>query len=137
MTRRSQRAVLLCCLAMLGAAGCNVFGLRGSIAQRLQAEDPDVRITAIHDADRSGDRELLPLLVERLSDSHEEVRLFAFIALRRRTGKTLGYHYYDPRDERQKAIERWREYLRRNGLDGKAKTQGDEPNAPTRKGGKA
>ncbi len=119
MTLRSQRAVLGCCLAaLLGAAGgCHGLGPGGTIAERLQAEDPDVRIEAIHDAARQGGRDVLPLLVERLSDAHDEVRFFAFIALRRRTGKTFGYRYYDSREDRQQAIERWREYLRGNGLD--------------------
>ncbi len=91
-----------------------------------------MRIAAIHDAARSGDRELLPLLVERLSDAHDEVSFFAIIALRKRTGKTFGYRYYDSREDRQQAIERWREYLRKNGLDDAA----SDPNVPTgRKGG--
>lgn len=137
MTLRSQRAVLGCCLAACcAAAGCGALQRR-TVAERLQAEDPDVRIAAIHDAARSGDDELLPLLVERLSDSHAEVRLFAFIALRQRTGKTLGYRYYDPRPQRQEAIERWRAYLRRNGSPGKADAPSpSDANASARKGGK-
>ena len=91
-----------------------------------------MRIAAIHDAGQSGDRELLPLLVERLSDANDEARLFAFIALRKRTGKTFGYRYYDSREDRQEAIERWREYLRKNGLHDET----SDPNAPAdRKGG--
>lgn len=91
-----------------------------------------MRIAAIHDAAQSGDRELLPLLVERLSDANDEARLFAFIALRKRTGKTFGYRYYDSREDRQEAIERWREYLRKNGLHDAA----SDSNAPAdRKGG--
>lgn len=62
-------------------------------------------------AAEAGNREALPYLVDRLTDSERAVRMYAILALRRLTGQTLGYCYYDPPAERDVAVARWRRWL--------------------------
>jgi hypothetical protein len=82
------------------------------VADGLQSQDPSVRIDAIVAAAKAKDRQAVPLLVDRLSDSEEDVRFFAGIAIERITGETMGWHCYDPPARREAAIERWREWLK-------------------------
>jgi hypothetical protein len=84
--------------------------------QRLVAEDPSVRLTAIVEAGERKDRRAVPLLVERLGDSDSDVRLVANVALEKITGMTMGYECYEPEAKRQAAIERWRWWLRENNV---------------------
>jgi hypothetical protein len=63
------------------------------------------------EAQRTNDRQALPLLVERLNDSDDVVRMFAGNVLRQMTGQTMGYSFYDPPKARQEAVDRWRAYL--------------------------
>jgi HEAT repeat protein len=79
--------------------------------QRLQDEDAKVRLAAVVEAGQAKDRKALSLLVERLSDSEKDVRLYAIVALEHITGQTLDYRFYDSPEAREQAVERWREYL--------------------------
>lgn len=81
----------------------------------MQAEDPDERIEAIVQAGEQRDRGAVPHLVDRLTDSEADVRFFAIESLERITGKTMGYEYYAPREQRRQAVERWRDWLRERG----------------------
>ncbi len=54
---------------------------------------------------------MVPYLVDRLSDTEEDVRFYAFLALRRITGETMGYEYFSPPQKRAEAIQRWRAWL--------------------------
>jgi hypothetical protein len=83
----------------------------GDLPARLQHEDPAVRIWAIKEAGQSGDPALVPLLVDRLTDSERDVRVFAAIALRKAVGRTMGYRHYAGREEQNAAVERWRAWL--------------------------
>ena len=96
----------------LPTAGCR-FG-RQPLASALQSENPATRVQASHRAGRERDRSAIPLLVERLEDPAADVRLYAIGALRRITGKTLGYRYYDSPDKRLQAVQRWRKWVREN-----------------------
>jgi len=78
---------------------------------QLQAEDPSVRVQAIIAAAQGGDQSCVPLLVDRLSDSDEDVCFYAILALEKLTGTRMGYEYYDPADSRKAAIARWRAWL--------------------------
>ena len=82
-----------------------------TLYQRLQDEDAKVRIAAVVEAGQTKDRKALALLVERLNDSEKDVRLYAIIALERITGQTLGYQFYEPSEARERAVERWRQYV--------------------------
>ena len=107
LLRRTALTVLLCVWA--GGASCNRFS--PSRYQRLQNEDPAVRIQAIREAGQAKDDKAVPYLVDRLTDSEADVRVFAIISLERITGRTMGYRHYDPARQRIKAVARWRKWL--------------------------
>lgn len=98
-------------LANAGFAGCRAAGREGDLYQRLQSDNPSVRITAIAQAGREKDAQSVPLLVDRLEDDDADVRLFAQQALDRITGQSFGYSYYAAPAERLAAVERWRAWL--------------------------
>lgn len=101
----------LCILAALSMlAGCG-NGSSGSLYQRLQDEDPHVRIQAIKQACQQGDPDALPHMVDRLADGDRDVRVFAIIGLEKMTGRTMGYRHWAPADERDQAVARWRDWL--------------------------
>jgi hypothetical protein len=56
-------------------------------------------------------RAVLPHLVDRLSDTHPEVRMIAAVSLERLTGRRLGYSPHDPPEDRRAAMARWRAML--------------------------
>jgi hypothetical protein len=98
----------LCLLAGLAALG----GCGGpTVAAGLQSEDPSQRINSAVEAGQSRDANAAPLLVDRLSDSDSDVRFYAILALRKITGTDMGYSFYDPPDQREAAIARWRQWL--------------------------
>ena len=80
--------------------GCRVPPGRPTIARGLQSDDPDERIQAVIRAGRTRDESVLPLLVERLEDRDEAVRMFAIASLERIAGTRRGYQYYGSPDER-------------------------------------
>jgi len=82
-----------------------------TLYQRLQDEDPKVRLAAVVEAGQAKDRKALALLVERLSDSEKDVRFYTIIALERITGQTLDYRFYDSPEAREQAVGRWRQYV--------------------------
>ncbi len=98
------------CLAAMLVAGCAPSG--DDLYRQMQGEDPDERIEAIVQAGRQRDRDAVPHLVDRLTDSEADVRFFAIASLERITGETMGYEYYAPAPQRHEAVERWREWLR-------------------------
>jgi len=106
--------VLCLCLSAPAMPGCgwNLFARR-DICADLQHEDPSVRLAAIHRAGREKVPEAVPYLVDRLTDSEEEVRFFAIIALKRITGMDHGYRYSDSGARREQSVERWRQWLTR------------------------
>jgi HEAT repeat protein len=114
------RAVLCKCLilAAMATAGCN-GATEQSILCGLEGECPSERSAACLAAGQRGDESALPLLVERLEDPAADVRFFAIAALRRMTGQTLGYHYYDKPEERLAAVQRWRQWLQREAVSAK------------------
>lgn len=79
--------------------------------ERLQHEDPAVRIQAAVEAAENRDRESVSLLIDRLEDPNADVRFFSWIALRKITGTSHGWNYYDPPEKRSQAVERWRQWL--------------------------
>jgi len=91
--------------------GCGCGSSSSDIAAAFQDEDPARRIEAVALAGRNRDQSAVPFLIDRLTDSQEEVRFFAIIALKRATGETMGWNYYDPPAKRAEAVRRWREWL--------------------------
>lgn len=111
---------ILCSLAgWLSLPGCQATTPTvGTIAERLQAEDPDVRIQAAVEAGNTGDKKVVPLLVDRLTDADGDVRFYAGMALEKLLGqdvsREMGWVSYDPADERSKAVKRWRQWVRKH-----------------------
>lgn len=84
----------------------------------IQSPDPDARVLAIVKAGQRRDVRTVPLLVDRLEDEDEAVRLYAILALDKITGRRLGYDYAGPAGERAKAVARWRRFARDRGSPG-------------------
>ena len=90
------------------SAGCENSA---DISTGLQAELGSERIAACISAGQQRDESVLPLLVDRLEDSDADVRLFAIGALKKITGKDLGYRYYASSSERSEVVRKWRKWL--------------------------
>ena len=116
--------VLCLCLSAGAISGCGWSPFaRRDICADLQHEDPSVRLAAIHRAGREKMPEAVPYLVDRLTDSEEDVRFFAIEALKRITGLDHGYRYWDSRAGREQALERWSRWL----TQGRGKTASSRP----------
>ncbi len=89
-------------------------GCIGGYEPDLQSPDPAARIRAIVDVAEAGETSAVPALVDRLEDEDEAVRFYAIEALKRLTGRDLGYRYYESAYERRPAVQRWRRYVRRH-----------------------
>ncbi len=81
------------------------------VRRGMNSPDALGRALAIREAAESNDRHSVPLLVDRLEDEDEAVRLFAIKALVKMTGSRLGYDYAKPADQRAGAVAQWREYV--------------------------
>ncbi|MCP4377514.1 MAG: HEAT repeat domain-containing protein [bacterium] len=101
------RILLLAC----ALAGCV---RRRDLSGDFQSEDPNVRIAAVRVSGRDKIESAVPYLVDRLTDSEAEVRMFSIIALEKITGLTHDYRYYDAPAVRQEAVGRWRKWLTEN-----------------------
>ncbi len=112
------RAGTICVLFLAaGMLGCQASTpVAGTLAERLQSEDPAVRIQAAVEAGNARDKNVLPLLVDRLSDTDQDVRFFAGMALEKIVGaevaQAIGWRFYDPPERRDQAIQRWRQWIR-------------------------
>jgi len=104
----------LCLLGGLG--GCQSD--RSGLYARFQDENPSVRLEAVREAGRTGDPAAVSYLIDRLTDSEDDVRFFAILTLERIADlpgdRRLGYRYYDPPARRAEAVERWRKWLADN-----------------------
>lgn len=88
-----------------GACGC--FPRE---SQRIGADDPLANIPAIQEAVRDKDLRSVPELVRQLDSDDGAVRFYAIEALRKLTGKTFGYHFYDDADQRRPAVAQWKRF---------------------------
>ena len=73
--------------------------------------DPSVKIPAYKKAVRKKDKAAVRQLVTDLDHDDPAVRLYAIDALRRLTGETFGYRYFDNEEGRRPAVEKWRQWL--------------------------
>ena len=108
MKRLVMLQILWIFLSACFLVGCDA---QRDIAGDFQDEDPKTRIAAIRNAGQDKLESAVPYLVDRLTDSEVEVRMFAIIALQEITGLTHDYHHYDGAAARRKAVERWRRWL--------------------------
>ena len=95
ITTYSRLALLLCLCVAAGLSGCEQ--IQASHYHDFEDDNPTVRLAAITRAGNTCDEKSIPYLVERLTDSEADVRLFAIVALRKTTGETFGYRHYGSR----------------------------------------
>lgn len=93
---------------LTGPTGCARPGWR----QQLQSEDPLQRIDGAVSAAKADDRTAVPLLIDRLEDDDEAVRMYAILSLQRIAGTTLGYKYWADPVDRTHMAQRWRDYAK-------------------------
>jgi hypothetical protein len=79
--------------------------------RKVQSPAPLVRARAVGLGHRQADSQVMPALVDRLSDSDPVVRLAAHEELRKRTGRDFGYVPWASPEERAGAIEQWRAFV--------------------------
>ena len=73
--------------------------------------DPSGKIPAYKQAVRTKDRGAAAQMVKDLHSTDPAVRMFAILGLRRLTGETFGYRYFDGEDDRRAAAARWEQWL--------------------------
>lgn len=98
-------------------AGLLLAGLAGlscgsSVQVGLESPEALGRILAIRQAGEAKNTRAVPLIVDRLEDEDEAVRLYAILALEKITGRRMGYDYAKPPVERAVSVERWRDFVR-------------------------
>ena len=79
--------------------------------RKVENPAPLVRARAVGLGRRQADSQLIPALVDRLSDSDPVVRLAAHEELRKRTGRDFGYVPWASPEERAGAIEQWKAFV--------------------------
>ena len=77
----------------------------------VTSDDLGIKIPAIRSAVSADDRSIIPHLIEDLENDDPAVRFYAIQGLRRLTGQTMDYHYYDAEEQRTAAVQRWRQWL--------------------------
>lgn len=78
--------------------------------------DTGARVAAIERIERSTNRADIPKVVECLASNDPVVRQAAYRCLRNMTGETLGYRPDDPPLQRQRAVDRWVDWCRQQGM---------------------
>ncbi|MGH7179237.1 MAG: hypothetical protein ACREJC_17805 [Tepidisphaeraceae bacterium] len=73
--------------------------------------DPSVKIPAIKKSVETHDTKAAAQLVKDLDSDDPAVRFYAIDALRRLTGQTFGYVYYEDEEERADAVKKWQQWL--------------------------
>lgn len=98
--------------AVIGVTACAPAGCTAPRRPLVVTDpDPSVKIPAYKKAVRKKDRDAVRQLVADLESDDPAVRLYAVSALRRLTGENFGYRYYDGDEQRQAAVNRWRQWL--------------------------
>ncbi len=105
----SITSTAIICTVVLATTGCF---RREPIT--IDSPDPAGRIPAMKLAAERSDRQVLDRLVEDLDSDDAAVRFYAIESLRRITGETFDYRYFDDEHSRAPAIARWREFVRSN-----------------------
>jgi hypothetical protein len=84
--------------------GCSFFDLGHP---SLRSPDASLKIPAIKQAADHHDVAAIPTLIRDLNSTDPAVRFYSSYALKRITGRELGYEYYAPEIQRRLAIARW------------------------------
>ena len=101
------RSALICLLAAV-VSGC---GGAGPQAKSITDPDPASKIPAIKQKVREKDLTSAQQMVKDLESDDSAVRFYAIEGLRRLTGETFGYHYYESEEQRKPAIDQWKQWL--------------------------
>jgi len=120
----ARLAVLAAVLAFAVVAGCASVG---PYRAAISSADVNERILGVRAAGQAGDRRAVPLLVDRLEDEDEAVRLFAIIALEKITGERFGYDYGKDSRGRAESVVRWRTYVKSGMHLDSTRSVADEP----------
>ena len=97
---------------LLASAGAMLPGCSEPTGPKVIASrELSVKIPAIKRAVDQKDMSEAAELVKELDDDDAAVRLFAIEGLQRLTGQRLGYHYYEDKEARKPAVERWNKWL--------------------------
>lgn len=88
-------------------AGC----ARGRVNPVINSADPSEKIPGIVRAVRKRDLPKARHMVKDLASDDAAIRMFAIGGLRRLTGETFGYNYYDDEEAREPAVKKWQEWL--------------------------
>ena len=107
--RRAALAALVCGVLAPGPGPAGCTAPRRPLV--VTDPDPSVKIPAFKKAVDEKDRAAVRQLVADLENDDPAVRLYAIGALRRMTGQSFGYEYYDGDEQRRQAVERWRRWL--------------------------
>ncbi len=103
-------AVILLPLTLIALASCGP-----TIRADFNSPEPAARNSAIVNAARTRDHHAVPDLVRMLDSDDAATRLLAIDALERITGERLGYEYQAQERDREKAIERWQQWVQSGG----------------------
>ena len=104
---RQALAASVCTLLLAAAAGCG----GPATVKHLSNPDPLGKVPAIKRAARTNDQRSVRQLVKDLEDEDPAIRFYASRALKRLTGETFGYDYYDDEEQRQPAVKAWQAWL--------------------------
>ncbi len=96
-------------LVMAGCAGPRMGYVKFS--EDIHSADPCIRVRAAIYAGNLCDSRAVPLLVDRLDDEDEAVRMAAHESLKQITKQDFGYRYYDLPSVRAVAVEQWRKWV--------------------------
>jgi hypothetical protein len=93
--------------------GCQSFqAAKQTTRNDIQSPDPVLRVKSIVQAGRINDKQAIPLIVDRLDDEDEAVRLAAIETLQKMIGNDFGYKPYDTVDKRKEAVEKFRGWMK-------------------------
>jgi len=92
---------------------CGCFGRE---QPSLTSKDPALKIPAIKTAVSDRDLAACAELVKDLDNEDPAVRFYAAEGLRKLTGESFGYRYYDDEVARKPAIAKWRAWLQSQGM---------------------
>lgn len=110
-TYRKLNPLWLSAAATLAALACGCASPK--IDYAVGDTDPSVKIPAIKIAaeGRARDGATVRQLVKDLDSDDAAVRFYAIEGLRRITGESFGYEYYDEEEARKPAVQKWQAWL--------------------------
>ena len=93
------------------AGGCWAAGCFAPDKPDINSPNANLKIPAIEQAVQAGDQKVVPTLVASLDSDDAAVRFYAIDGLRKLTGQSFGYRYYDDESQRKPAIKSWQHWL--------------------------